>query len=113
MNRIAPEFIPEEDLTAVRLSLLRNWIKQGLCKADAEDLVQAGMLKGLMNLEKYRGKANLKTWLIAVGKNAGYDLLRREARQGRIKRRLFDTLDAVTQRRQSCRRTGLIRQGTD
>jgi RNA polymerase sigma factor (sigma-70 family) len=104
MNDISSQYIPEEDLVAVRLSLLRNWMRQGVSKPDAEDLVQAGLLRGLMNLQKYRGEASLKTWLIAVGKNAGYDFLRKEARQGRIKRRLFDTVEGVRLQRQSARR---------
>jgi RNA polymerase sigma factor (sigma-70 family) len=110
MNHITPEFIPEADLTAVRLSLLRNWIRQGMSKSkdDAEDLVQAGILRGLMNLHKFRGEANLKTWLIAVGKNEGYTYLRKQARQGRIKQRLFEVIDAVTRQRQSGRRKPII-----
>ena len=108
MNHITPEFIPEEDLTAVRLSLLRNWMRQGVSKDDAEDLVQAGILRGLMNLHKFRGEANLKTWLIAVGKNEGYTYLRKQARQGRIKQRLLDVIDAVSRQRQSRRRKPVI-----
>jgi RNA polymerase sigma factor (sigma-70 family) len=98
------DLIPEEDLASVRRSLMRNWLRLGVAMADAEDLAQAGILRGLMNLEKFRGEANLKTWLITVGKNAGYDFLRREARQGRIKRRMFDAIEVVTLRRQSGRR---------
>jgi len=102
------DLIPEEDLAAVRRSLIRNWLRLGVAKPDAEDLAQAGILRGLQNLEKFRGEANLKTWLITVGKNAGYDFLRREARQGRIKQRLFDAIEAVTLRRQSGRRKPIL-----
>src|SRR5713226_8237143 len=70
-----PELIPEEDLIAVRLSLLRYWIKQGLSRDDAEDLIQAGILRGLMNLDKFKGQSSIKTWLIAVAKNEGYTYL--------------------------------------
>jgi RNA polymerase sigma factor (sigma-70 family) len=108
MGYITSESIQEEDLTAVRLSLLRNWIRLGVSKADAEDLVQEGMLKGLMKLEKFRGEANVKTWLIAVGKNEGYTYLRKQARQGRIKQRLFDVVQSVAKRRQSGRRKAII-----
>ena len=104
MNYLDLESIPDEDLTAVRLSLLRNWIKQGVPKHEAEDIVQAGMLKGLQNLHKFRGEASLKTWLIAVGKNEGYTYLRKQARQGRIKQRLVEVIDAATNQSQSCRR---------
>jgi RNA polymerase sigma factor (sigma-70 family) len=104
MNHVTADFIPEEDLMAVRLSLLRNWLKQGVSKDDAEDLVQEGILKGLRNLEKFRGESGLKTWLIAVAKNEGYTYLRKQARQGRIKQRLFEVIEAVSKRRQSGRR---------
>jgi RNA polymerase sigma factor (sigma-70 family) len=108
MNDLKLEFISDEDLTAVGLSLLRNWIKQGVPRHDAEDLVQEGLLKGLANLEKFRGKASLKTWLIAVGKNEGYTYLRKQARQGRIKQRLVEVIEAVTRQRQSGRRKGVL-----
>jgi len=108
MNYLKLEFISDEDLTAVRLSLLRNWIRQGVPRHDAEDLVQEGILKGLKNLEKFRGKASLRTWLIAVGKNEGYTYLRKQARQGRIKQRLVEVIDAVTSQRHSCRRKGVL-----
>ena len=104
MKYASTQIIPEEDLAAVRLSLLRNWIRQGLSKDDAEDVVQAGLLRGLANIEKFRGQANLKTWLIAVGKNEGYTYLRKQARQGRIKQKMFDVIDAVSRQRGSCRR---------
>lgn len=107
MNYLKIEFISDEDLTAVRLSLLRNWIRQGVSRHDAEDLVQEGMLKGLKNLNKFRGKASLRTWLIAVGKNEGYTYLRKQARQGRIKQRLAEVIAAASQRH-SCRRKGVL-----
>jgi RNA polymerase sigma factor (sigma-70 family) len=108
MNYQRIEFISDEDLTAVRLSLLRNWIKQGVPRYDAEDLVQEGILKGLANLEKFRGESGLRTWLIAVGKNEGYSYLRKQARQGRIKQRLVEVIDAATRQRQSCRRKRIL-----
>ena len=99
MNSQPSEFISAEDLAAVRLSLLRNWIKRGVPKDDAEDLVQAGLLRGFMNLHKFRGEANLKTWLIAVGKNEGYTYLRKQARQERIKKRVYEVIDSVARQR--------------
>lgn len=104
MKQLELEFIPTEDFIAARRSLLHYWIKLGVSMQDAEDLVQAGMLKSLQNLEKFRGEANLKTWLIAVGKNEGYTYLRKQARQGRIKQRLFGVIQTITTRRQSSRR---------
>lgn len=108
MNGLKLEFISDEDLTAVGLSLLRNWIKQGVPREDAEDLVQAGILKGLEKIEKFRGESSLRTWLIAVGKNEGYTYLRKQARQGRIKQRLVEVIDAVTSQRQSRRRKRVL-----
>ena len=96
--------ISEADLVAVRVSLLRNWIRKGISKDDAEDLAQAGLLRGLVNLHKFRGEANVKTWLIAVAKNEGYTYLRKQARQGRIKQRVAEVIDVVARQRQSCRR---------
>jgi len=104
MQHTKADLIPEEDLTSVRRSLMRNWLRLGLAKADAEDLAQAGILRGLINLEKFGGKASLRTWLIAVGKNEGYTYLRKQARQGRIKQKLGEVIDTVTSRRQSRRR---------
>ena len=101
-------FIPEEDLISARLSLLRNWIKQGLSKDDAEDLAQAGLLRGLINLDKFRGEASIKTWLIAVGKNEGYTYLRKQSRQVRIKQRVAEVIDVVARQRQSCRRRAVL-----
>jgi RNA polymerase sigma-70 factor (ECF subfamily) len=74
-------------LVAVYRSLLRYWIKQGVTKEKAEDLAQEGLLRCLEKHQKWNGKASQKTFLTTVGKNAGVDLIRREARQERIKQR--------------------------
>lgn len=89
-----PEPISEDLLLAVYQSLLRYWIKQGVSKEKAEDLAQEGILKCLRACEKWRGKRNasLKTFLIAVAKNAGRDVLRKEARRERILQRLTGTV---------------------
>lgn len=87
-----PEPISEDLLLAVYQSLLRYWIKQGLSKEKAEDLAQEGILKCLRTCEKWKRKASLKTFLIAVAKNAGRDVLRKEARRERIMQRFTETV---------------------
>jgi RNA polymerase sigma factor (sigma-70 family) len=79
-----PEPISEDLLVAVYQSLLRYWIKQGVSKEKAEDLAQEGILKCLLACEKWKRNASLKTFLVAVAKNAGRDVLRKEARRERI-----------------------------
>lgn len=81
------ESVSEDILIAVYQSLLRYWIKQRVSKEKAEDLAQEGLLKCLLKSSKWNGKASIKTFLVTVGKNAGYDFLRKEARQERIKQR--------------------------
>ena len=87
-----PEPISEDLLLAVYQSLLRYWIKQGVSKEKAEDLAQEGILKCLRTCEKWKRKASLKTFLIAVAKNTGRDCLRKEARRERIMQRLTETV---------------------
>lgn len=87
-----PEPVSEDLLLAVYQSLLRYWIKQGVSIEKAEDLAQEGILKCLRTCEKWKRKASLKTFLIAVAKNAGRDVLRKEARRERIMQRLTETV---------------------
>lgn len=87
-----PEPISEDLLLAVYQSLLRYWIKQGVSKEKAEDLAQEGILKCLRTCEKWKKKASLKTFLIAVVKNVGRDVLRKEARREKIMQRLTETV---------------------
>src|SRR5260221_12966780 len=87
-----PEPISEDLLVAVYQSLLRYWIKQGVSKEKAEDLAQEGILKCLRTSEKWKRKASLKTFLIAVAKNVGRDVLRKEARRERIMQGLTETV---------------------
>src|SRR6266481_47421 len=87
-----PEPISEDLLVAVYQSLLRYWIKQGLSKEKAEDLAQEGILKCLRTSEKWKRKASLKTFLVAVAKNRGRDVLRKEARRERILQGLTETV---------------------
>ncbi len=83
--------VSEDLLIAVYNSLLRYWIKQRVPREKAEDLAQEGLLKCLLKASKWNGGASLKTFLTTVGKNAGYDYLRKEARQERIKQRKSET----------------------
>lgn len=87
-----PEPLSEDLLLAVFQSLLRYWIKQGVSKEKAEDLAQEGILKCLRTCEKWKRKASLKTFLVAVAKNVGRDVLRKEARRERIMQELTETV---------------------
>ena len=87
-----PEPNTEDLLLAVYQSLLRYWMKQGVSKEKAEDLAQEGVLKCLMTCEKWKKKSSLKTFLIAVAKNVGRDVLRKEARRARILQRLTEII---------------------
>ena len=74
----------EEVLLSVYRSLVRYWISRQMSLDKAEDLAQEGILKCLQKAGKWQGKASLTTFLIEVGKNAGRDQLRKEARRERI-----------------------------
>jgi RNA polymerase sigma-70 factor, ECF subfamily len=51
-------------------------------KADAEDLVQETLLKGLLNEDKYVNKENFKAWTFTIMKNTFINGYRRRSRQG-------------------------------
>lgn len=74
----------EDILVAVYKSLVRYWISRQKSIDQAEDLAQEGILKCLQKVGEHRGEASLKTFLIQVGKNAGRDIVRKEARRERI-----------------------------
>ncbi|HXF39828.1 MAG TPA: sigma factor [Blastocatellia bacterium] len=91
-TEVKPEPISEDLLLAVYQSLLRYWIKQGVSIEKAEDLAQEGILKCSLASKKWKRKASLKTFLITVAKNAGLDVLRKEARRERIMQGLTETV---------------------
>jgi RNA polymerase sigma factor (sigma-70 family) len=98
MQKPTDEAVLSEDLlVAVYDSLLRYWIKQRVPLEKAEDLAQEGVLRCLLKACKWEGRASIKTFLVTVGRNAGYDLLRKEARQERIKQRSAETDRSPTQ----------------
>ena len=80
----------EDVLISVYRSLVRYWISRQMSSDKAEDLAQEGILKCLQKAGKWRGKASLKTFLITVGKNAGRDVVRKEARRERIMQQSSD-----------------------
>lgn len=79
-------------LVAVYHTLLRYWVSRGVSREKAEDLAQEGLLKCLQNANKWKGNASLKTFLVTVGKNAGRDFLRKEARQERTKQQVYQII---------------------
>ena len=50
-------------------------------EADAQDVVQDGMLRALKGLSGFRGDASFRTWLLAIVANEARSVLRRVARQ--------------------------------
>jgi RNA polymerase sigma factor (sigma-70 family) len=49
---------------------------------DALDIVQAAFLKAYRDLAKFRGRSALKTWLMRIVLNEGYDWRRGQRRRG-------------------------------
>ena len=76
----------EDVLLSVYKSLVRYWVLRQMSLDKAEDLAQEGILKCLQKAGKWHGEnnASLETFLITVGKNAGRDVVRKEARGKRI-----------------------------
>jgi RNA polymerase sigma-70 factor (ECF subfamily) len=65
------------------LSLLKN-------ETDAEDVAQETVIKVYQNLNKFRGDAQFKTWVLSIARNEGLARLRK------ISTRREDSLDAET-----------------
>jgi len=78
----------------VREALVRYWIKLGFGD-EAQDLAQEGVVKGLRVMDRWEGRSSLKTFLITVGKNAGLDYLRRQAKHGHLRERITTLLNQV------------------
>src|SRR5260370_2487070 len=64
-------------------------------KDQAQDLAQEGVLQGWENLDCFRGRSSLKTYLITVGINRGKDFLKKEVRQDKILARQTEINEAV------------------
>ena len=50
-------------------------------EADAADAAQEGMLRALRGLERFRGEASFRTWLLSIVANEAKSLLRRSTRR--------------------------------
>jgi RNA polymerase sigma-70 factor (ECF subfamily) len=50
-------------------------------EADAADAAQEGMLRALRGLERFRGEASFRTWLLSIVANEAKSLLRRSSRR--------------------------------
>ena len=61
---------------------------------DAEDLVQETYLRALGSIDRYRGDAPVRTWLLAIGRHVCADHVRRRQRQRRIVERIVATTPA-------------------
>jgi len=82
------ERIPESDLLALLKTLEKYFRSMGLRESEAEDAAHAGLLRCVERSREWKGHSSLKTFLVTVGKFAGIDYLRKEARQEKIKLRL-------------------------
>lgn len=70
-----------------------------LCSAlgsagETEDLVQETYLRALGSIDRYRGDAPVRTWLLAIGRHVCADHVRRRQRQRRIVERIVATTPA-------------------
>jgi RNA polymerase sigma factor (sigma-70 family) len=79
------DHLTNEVVVAVYESLFRYWKKKGNRAAEAEDLTQEGLSKAIERAKDWSKRAKLKTFLISVGKNQGFDYLRKEGKQARLK----------------------------
>jgi RNA polymerase sigma-70 factor (ECF subfamily) len=73
----------ERPIYFLLLSLLKN-------ETDAEDAAQETVIKVYLNLDKFRGDAQFRTWVLSIARNEGLGKLRK------IGSRREDSLDAET-----------------
>ena len=73
----------ERSIYFLLLSLLKN-------ETDAEDAAQETVIKVYQNLDKFRGDAQFRTWVLSIARNEGLGKLRK------IGSRREDSLDAET-----------------
>lgn len=62
---------------------------------EEEDLVQETYLRALRSLDRYRGDARVRSWLLAIGRNVCADHVRRRERDRRLAVRTRPTADEV------------------
>ena len=72
----------ERSIYFLLLSLLKN-------ETDAEDAAQETVIKVYQNLDKFRGDAQFRTWVLSIARNEGLGRLRK------IGSRREDSLDAA------------------
>lgn len=73
----------ERSIYFLLFSLLKN-------DSEAEDVAQETVIKVYQNLEKFRGEAQFRTWVLSIARNEGLGRLRK------IGNRREDSLDAET-----------------
>jgi DNA-directed RNA polymerase specialized sigma24 family protein len=103
MGAAAQDHLSDEVVINVYKSLLRYWKGKGFRPAEAMDLAQKGVCKGIEWAQSWRREAKLQTFLITIGKNRGIDYLRKEGTQTRLKESVSDAVGLVY--RKSQRRT--------
>jgi len=73
----------ERSIYFLLLSLLKN-------ESEVEDVAQETVIKVYQNLDKFRGDAQFRTWVLSIARNEGLGRLRK------ISSRREDSLDAET-----------------
>ena len=71
----------ETELNRLRPTLLRFAVLQLRDEQAAEDVVQDTLLAALQGRERFAGRAQLKTWLVAILKNKIVDRIRQRCRE--------------------------------
>jgi len=81
MSNVPPTLEPEHWVERHADALYAYALMRVGSAAVAEDLVQDAMLAGLGSLERFRGDASERTWLIGILKHKVLDHLRRRGRE--------------------------------
>lgn len=88
------------DLLRTKLAYLRTVARQIVNSAsDADDVLQAAMIKAWQRRGDFRQESNLSGWVARIVVNESYDFLRRKAREKR-KLEQFDQPEPDGERRQ-------------
>jgi len=71
----------ESELTRLQPTLYRFALLQLRDEQSAEDVVQDALLAALAGRERYSGRAQLRTWVVAILKNKIVDRIRQRSRE--------------------------------
>jgi len=71
----------ENELNAMRSTLMRFAVLQLRDEQSAEDVVQDTLLAAFESRERYAGRSGLRTWVVAILKNKIVDRIRQRSRE--------------------------------